>query len=209
VHEGESGEETSAADVNDPVAEEPATPRDEALCRTADAWRREARAKCDAQGRIVAGFALLDPCGPGSYRRAGYTCEKMELTTCWKGVLGDGVTCFDTSDFKDEAYMMCRNRGTELRSYEYEQHDPGCAGHETARAYFECCPSGDPLPSPSCWTSAIDFGEACQPYERLDLEATTICRSRGHYLYRRGYGDRHVACTDATATSLSFTCCPF
>lgn len=208
-HEGESSAGTSPTDVNDPGAEDPAAPRNEVLCRTADAWRREARLKCEAQGLVVSDFALLDPCGPGSYLGAEYACEKMEMTTCWKGVLGDGVTCFDISEVREEAYMVCRNRGTELRSFELEQDSAGCAGHETSRAYYECCPSGDPLPSPSCWTSAIDFGDECKPYERLDLEATAICRSRGHYLYRRGYGDRHVACTDATATSLTFTCCPF
>ncbi|CAN92036.1 putative membrane protein [Sorangium cellulosum So ce56] len=209
AHEGESGEGPRAPDAEGPATEDPAAPRDEALCQTADALRREARAQCEAQGLIVADLTLLDPCAQGSYLDAEYTCGRMALTTCWKGVLGDGVTCFDTTYVKDEVWRMCRDRGTELRSLDQEQPDRDCGDHETTRVYYECCPQGDPLPSPSCWTSEIDFGEACQPYEGLDAEATALCNGKGHYLFRRVFGDKHVACTDATATSLSYTCCPF
>ncbi|WP_437317396.1 hypothetical protein [Sorangium sp. So ce385] len=128
--------------------------------------------------------------------------------TCWGGELGDGLTCVYGVELKDQAYITCRNQGADLAMFDYERDSPGCTGITTARAFYECCPAAEPLPSPACWTSKIDHGDVCQPVQTLDEEASALCAETGQQLFHIGYGTGVLLCPEASATSALFTCCP-
>ncbi|WP_437998780.1 hypothetical protein WMF26_01055 [Sorangium sp. So ce185] len=128
--------------------------------------------------------------------------------TCWGGELGDGLTCVYGVELKDQAYITCRNQGADLAMFDYERDSPGCTGVTTARAFYECCPAAEPLPSPACWTSKIDHDDVCQPAQTLDEEASALCAETGQQLFHIGYGTGVLLCPEAWATSALFTCCP-
>ncbi|XXX79060.1 hypothetical protein WMF30_09830 [Sorangium sp. So ce134] len=145
----------------------------------------------------------------------GSSCDGDELPppppppeTCWGGELGDGLTCVHGIELKDQAYITCRNQGADLAMFDVERDSPGCSGDTTARAFYECCPAAEPLPSPACWTSKIDHGDVCQPVETLDEEAGALCAEAGQQLFHIGYGTGVLHCPHAWAISALFTCCP-
>ncbi|WP_437335377.1 hypothetical protein [Sorangium sp. So ce394] len=206
--DGEHGDESSAAGPDESAATEPKPPHEETSCRTAEALWREAEASCGAQGLALGEVRLLDPCGAGGYGRIEHTCAHGEPTACWRGELGDGLACVHGVELKDQAYITCRNQGADLAMFDYERDSPGCTGVTTARAFYECCPAAEPLPSPACWTSKIDHGDACQPLLTLDEEASALCAETGQQLFHIGYGTGVPLCPETWVTSALFTCCP-
>ncbi|WP_437592697.1 hypothetical protein [Sorangium sp. So ce1000] len=205
---GESGAEGADGAATAKPDEASTSSQEEAGCRTADDLTSEVEAMCDAQGLDLGDVRLLDPCRDGGYRGIEHTCVDGAPTECWRGQLGDGLTCHDGIALKDQAYMACRNQGAELTVFEVEPSSSGCAAGETTGAVYECCPAAEALPSPLCWTSKIDHGEMCQALPALDGEASAMCASAGQTLYQIGYGFGGPLCPEAQATSALFTCCP-
>ncbi|WP_437801520.1 hypothetical protein [Sorangium sp. So ce693] len=128
--------------------------------------------------------------------------------TCWSGELGDGVTCSDSSDLKDEAYITCRNQGADLAEFTYERELPGCSGSETTGAVYACCPAAEPLPSPTCWTTKIDHGDECQAHSTLDAEASALCGETGQQIFHIWHNSSGTICPETYDTSALLTCCP-
>ncbi|WP_437938161.1 hypothetical protein [Sorangium sp. So ce341] len=188
-------------------------------CYDKTALKDQAHARCAGMNAALAGFDVdtLNPsCGGHEASKALFSCcapgplppPPPPPETCWGGELGDGLTCVHGVELKDQAYITCRNQGADLAMFDYERDSPGCTGVTTARAFYECCPAAEPLPSPACWTSKIDHGDVCQPVQTLDEEATALCAETGQQLFHVGYGTGVLLCPEAWATSALFTCCP-
>ncbi|WP_437977833.1 hypothetical protein WMF11_14105 [Sorangium sp. So ce295] len=208
----ERSAESSAQGPDGPAtakpSEESTSPQEETGCRTADDLTSEVEAMCDAQGLILGNVRLLEPCRDGGYRGIEHTCLDGEPTECWSGQLGDGFTCRDSIDLKDEAYITCRNQGGDLAALDYDSDSSGCGISENMRAAYTCCPAAEPLPSSRCWTSKLDHGELCQALPVLDAEVSVLCARTDQTLFHIGYGFGNAACLDGEAASALFTCCP-
>ncbi|WP_437899721.1 hypothetical protein [Sorangium sp. So ce124] len=200
--EGADGEATAEPH------EKPTGPQEEAGCRTAEDWTSEVEAMCDAQGLVLNDVRLLDPCSDGGYRSVEHTCVDDEPTECWRGQLGDGLTCHDSGDLKDQAYITCRNQGADLTEFTYDRGVPGCSGSETTGAVYACCPAAEPLPSRLCWTTKIDHGDVCQAQSTLGDEASAMCADAGQQIFHIWYNSGTASCPEAHDTSALFTCCP-
>ncbi|WP_437281078.1 hypothetical protein WME90_11115 [Sorangium sp. So ce375] len=212
---GERSDESSAEGPDGATTAEPngetASPQgaqEESGCRTAEELTSEVEAMCDAKGLVVGDVRLLDPCRGGGYGRIEHTCVDGEPTECWSGQLGDGLTCHDSIDLKDQAYITCRNRGGDLAGLDYDPDSSGCAVGETTGAVYACCPAAEPLPSPMCWTSKVDHGGSCQTLPALDDEVSALCASTDQTLFHIGYGFGNALCPGGEAASALFTCCP-
>lgn len=204
---GSSAEGADGAATAEPH-EKPAGPQEEAGCRTAEDLTSEVEARCDAQGLVLGDVKLLDPCRDGGYRGVEHTCVDGEPTECWRGRLGDGLTCHDRGDLKDQAYITCSNQGADLSEFTYERGVAGCGPSETTGAVYACCPATEPLPSRLCWTTKIDNGDECQTQSTLGDEATAMCADAGQRIFHIWYNSGTASCPAAHDTSALFTCCP-
>ncbi|WP_437871490.1 hypothetical protein [Sorangium sp. So ce363] len=209
---GERSAESSAEGADGAATgeprEKPTGPQEEAVCRTAEDLTSEVEAMCDAQGLLLGDVKLLDRCRDGGYRGVEHTCVNGEPTECWRGRLGDGLTCHDSGDLKDQAYITCSNQGADLTEFTYDRGVPGCGPSETTGAVYACCPAAEPLPSRLCWTTKIDHGDVCQAQSTLGEEASAMCADVGQRIFRIWYNSGTAICPEAHDTSALFTCCP-
>ncbi|WP_437908933.1 hypothetical protein WME95_14175 [Sorangium sp. So ce327] len=209
---GERSAESSAEEADGAATgaprEKPTGPQEEAVCRTAEDLTSEVEAMCDVQGLLVGDVKLLDRCRDGGYRGVEHTCVDGEPTECWRGRLGDGLTCDESGDLKDQAYITCSNQGADLTEFTYDRGVPGCGPSETTGAVYACCPAAEPLPSRLCWTTKIDHGDVCQAQSTLGEEASAMCADAGQRIFRIWYNSGTAICPEAHDTSALFTCCP-
>ncbi|CAN92035.1 hypothetical protein predicted by Glimmer/Critica [Sorangium cellulosum So ce56] len=126
---------------------------------------------------------------------------------CWKGELGDGLSCVDRTVMKDRAYATCVSAGASFTSFSYEQDNPRCTGNETSKAVFECCGVEPPPPPPeACWGGSLGDGTSCIDASALKERAYATCASDGAELaaFDPGYDGR---CAAYESSHAKFTCC--
>ncbi|WP_437815072.1 hypothetical protein [Sorangium sp. So ce1078] len=133
---------------------------------------------------------------------------------CWGGELGDGSVCIDSSVLKDRAYQTCVSTGAELAAFDYERNDPRCAGYETSKSRFLCCPSKPPPPEEPpchepepCWTGELGDITVCVDSGLLRLRASETCASRGAELTDFVSQGDEPHCADGEMTKAKFACC--
>ncbi|WP_437769246.1 hypothetical protein WMF27_09460 [Sorangium sp. So ce281] len=126
---------------------------------------------------------------------------------CWKGELGDGLSCVDRTAMKDRAYATCVSAGARFTSFTYEEDNPRCTGYETSKAVFECCGVEPPPPPPeACWGGSLGDGSSCIDAAALKERAYATCASDGAELatFDAGYDGR---CAAHESSHAKFTCC--
>ncbi|WP_437915565.1 hypothetical protein WME73_10455 [Sorangium sp. So ce302] len=125
---------------------------------------------------------------------------------CWKGELGDGLSCVDRSVMKDRAYATCTSAGARFTSFSYEEENPRCTGYETSKAYFECCGAEPPPPPEACWGGSLGDGSSCIDASALKERAYATCASDGAVLTAFDYAN-DGRCAAHEANYAKFACC--
>ncbi|WP_437298931.1 hypothetical protein [Sorangium sp. So ce426] len=126
---------------------------------------------------------------------------------CWKGELGDGLSCVDRTAMKDRAYATCVSAGARFTSFTYEEENPRCTGYETSKAFFECCGNEPPPPPPeACWGGSLGDGTSCIDATALKERAYATCASDGAELAAFDAGN-DGRCAAHESSHAKFTCC--
>ncbi|WP_438035613.1 hypothetical protein [Sorangium sp. So ce204] len=126
---------------------------------------------------------------------------------CWKGELGDGLSCVDRTAMKDRAYATCVSAGARFTSFTYEEQNPRCTGYETSKAFFECCGNEPPPPPPeACWGGSLGDGTSCIDATALKERAYATCASDGAELAAFDAGN-DGRCAAHESSHAQFTCC--
>ncbi|WP_437968652.1 hypothetical protein WMF04_04860 [Sorangium sp. So ce260] len=195
---------------------------DGSVCIDSSVLKDRAYRTCVSEGAELAAFDYErnDP------RCAGYETSKSRFlccppeppppppAECWGGELGDGSVCIDSSVLKDRAYRTCVSEGAELAAFDYERNDPRCAGYETSKSRFLCCPPEPPPPEEPpchepepCWTGELGDLTVCVDSGLLRQRASETCASRGGELtdFVSQGDDPH--CADGEMTMAKFACC--
>ncbi|WP_437985454.1 hypothetical protein [Sorangium sp. So ce117] len=126
---------------------------------------------------------------------------------CWKGELGDGLSCVDRSAMKDRAYATCVSAGARFTSFTYEEENPRCTGYETSKAVFECCGNEPPPPPSTCWKGELGDGLSCVDRSVMKDKAYATCVSAGAEFTSFTYEENNPRCAGTETSKAYFECC--
>jgi hypothetical protein len=163
---------------------------------------------------------LVDPCGDlvafCSAGRCGSRSTRPTPppppSTCVGEGEGSESTCRSTGEWKERAYVACRNKGLQLQNYW-----PGgdCGPDRYRYVKYECCgpvPPTPPLPPPppappsggSCFGGNDGGPTSCKSPDVWKTYASDICASRGFVLRDLAFD---TECGGGNYRYMKFACC--